>query len=40
MRSRSSSWIAIRMYAVVITAKNRCVTVIVGVHQNAKNQPT
>jgi hypothetical protein len=28
------------MYAVVMMANSRCVTVIVGVHQNAKNQPT
>src|SRR6185369_11473190 len=39
-RSRSSSWIAIRMYVVVARAKRRCVAVIVGVDQNAKNQPT
>src|SRR6185369_2334395 len=40
MRSRSSSWIAIRMYAVVASANTRCATVIVGVAQKAKNQPT
>src|SRR5687768_17478160 len=39
-RSRSSSRIAIRMYAEVMAANRRWVTVIVGVAQNASSQPT
>src|SRR5258708_36348895 len=38
--SRSSNCIAIKMYAVVTRAKKKWVTVMVGVHQNARNQPT
>ena len=38
-RSRSSNWIAIRMYDVVATANSRCASVIVGVIQKAEEPP-